>query len=91
MPERIWRHRPPRNNACVSRYTKDEVTVVLVRPGKGLPFAVVTSSWGPWVVDPSPVDDLEVIRRLYVESHPLPASEPVVGPSVYELLRRREL
>jgi hypothetical protein len=91
MPEREWRHRPQRNNACVSKYVKDDVTVIFVRPQKGDAMVLACAPWGPWVVSPNvgSATDLEEVRRAYLEFHPPPPPEPVVGPSVYDLLLRR--
>ena len=84
----------PAYNASISRYSREQVTVIYVRPRTGPRLLVVSAPWGPYVVNPALEDDtpdLESYRRLYLQANPAPSAEPVRGPSVYERLRRPEL
>lgn len=93
LPER-WKQRPARYNASISRYCKDRISVILVRPKMGPRLLIISSPWGPAVVNTALDEDspdLEAHRRLYLEAHPVPPPEPARGLSVYERLRRPEI
>lgn len=93
MPERDWRQKPARHNARVSKYCKDGVSVILVRPTGGTAFVLARSRWGPWTVMDTdlPKDpDLEDVRQSYLFRFPEPLA-PSSAPSIYTRLRRPEL
>ncbi len=89
MPERMWRHRPGRYNAAVTKYVKDEVQVVYVRHKANPSMLFVGAPWGPWTATTLKEDpDFELVRQAYLKKHPVPPPPPERGLTVYEWLRR---